>query len=401
MKVPIILCLCAVVSNYAVAQDKFGSGYYVTDSPDTVRGLIQYAPKYTRGFAFRSTAKSTTQRFTTDGVKAFGFTAGANFVRIDYAKEKGLPPAPIFVNVLMAGDIDLMIYQRTYLIGSEQKGRFELVDAKTSSETQAMKNYQANTGAFNILFQDCPAVKETAQKVAIRQKPLIDLLEAYHLCRDLPYKVIRTNKTRSAHQFGFFAGESFSTLSYGKSTTFVKSSYLYNTKFGKSAQPTFGLIALFAGRQPSPMLALQSELVYSKANFTGTYIYVNEDLANYYIKQTTVTTLEYSRLALRGGLRITARASTLHPYFSLGAAAQTFFAIHSHVHQVTEINVSIEDEDSELSIDKGSFAVWTAAGLKMMISGNKALFVDANYENSYISNSGRIEGVAVRIGFMF
>jgi len=298
MKLRIILFLCATMCKYAIAQDKFGSGYYVSDSPDTVRGFIQYAPKYTSGFAFRSTVKSTTQKFSADGVKAFGFTEGGNFVRIAYAEQKDLPPVPIFVNVLVAGNIDLMVYQRTYLIGSDQKGRFELVDAKTSSETQAMKNYQANTGAFNILFQDCPAVKETAQKVAIRQNPLIDLVKAYHQCRNLPYEVIRNKKISGARQFGIFVGESFSSLSYGKPATFANSSYLYNTNFGTSAQPTIGLMALFAGKQPSPMLAIQSELVYSKASFSGTYVYVNEDLDNYYVKQTTVTTMDYSRLAL-------------------------------------------------------------------------------------------------------
>jgi len=82
-------------------------------------------------------------------------------------------------------------------------------------------------------------------------------------------------------------------------------------------------------------------------------------------------------------------------------AAQTFLSIHSHVHKVTEINASVEEEDSELSNDKGSFAVWAAVGLKMKVSGNKAFFVDVNYENSYVSNSGRIVGVAPRIGFVF
>jgi hypothetical protein len=82
-------------------------------------------------------------------------------------------------------------------------------------------------------------------------------------------------------------------------------------------------------------------------------------------------------------------------------AGQRFLSLKSNVHQTTVINSSAEEEDFELPIADNSFAVWASTGIKKNISGRRALFLDVNYESSFLSNSGKISVLAVRAGFMF
>lgn len=401
MKFLTILLLCTVVLGSLSAQKKFAEGYYVTESNDTVRGFIQFKNAYDKNFSFRSQAKGTTQVLSPDGIKRFGITGDRTFERVSYATTKGAPETKIFANVLIDGEINLLAYQRIFLMGSSEKKYYGLVRQKSSDDALAMKNYQANTGVLNILLQDCPAVKEAAQKTGISEDDLVKVVRSYNECKNAPFTDLRPKKGKSLRQFGFFAGTSFTSLSFRKPDAFVYSSYLYNTNFETSVAPTFGLMALFSGKKPSPVLALQTELVYSSASFYGTFFYTGNLGAGNVVTQESVTDLKYSRISLSGGIRITARSNKLHPYFSAGAAAQAFLSIESNVYQTTQINESVEEEEFELATSNTSFAAWAAAGIKWNLRGKKAIFIDVNYEVSNIADTGICSALAPRIGLLF
>jgi hypothetical protein len=297
--------------------------------------------------------------------------------------------------------MDLLSYERVFLVGSSGKKHLGLVRQRSSDDQQAMKNYQANTGALNILLQDCPAVKDAAQKTGISEDDLVRVVTSYNECKNSPFKDLRPKKGNALRQFGFFAGASFGSLSFRKPDAFAYSSYLYNSDFPTSIRPTFGLMALFSGKKISPVLAFQTELTYSSASFHGTFVYTSYIGSGSTVTQTTVTDLEYSRLSLSGGLRITGRSSKLHPYLAVGVAAQTFLSIESSVHQTTQINTSVEEEEFELSTSNMSVAAWAAAGIKLDMTGKNALFLDINYEVSNIADTGIIMAVAPRVGFIF
>ena len=57
----------------AFAQDKFGQGFYVTNTSDTVRGYIEYKSDYDQGLEFRPQLKSSSESLSMDRVKSFGF----------------------------------------------------------------------------------------------------------------------------------------------------------------------------------------------------------------------------------------------------------------------------------------------------------------------------------------
>jgi hypothetical protein len=209
-------------------------------------------------------------------------------------------------------------------------------------------------------------------------------------------------KTVSRKKYvGFFIGESFTTLKFGKPPTLSRTSYLYNSDFGSSLQPTLGAIFLVSGKHPSSTLAFQSELVYSRGDFNGTYVYTNEEAGGYIIRQTTTTAIDFSRISISAGLRATGRSNTLNPYLAIGIAGQAFLSMNSKVNQTTQINDGFEEITIKMEPTRATLAVWAAAGLKLTVLKSKAVFLDFNYENSFINDNGKITSLSSRLGFMF
>jgi len=390
----------------AIAQEKFGEGYYVTNTSDTTHGYIEYKTKYRDRIKFRSASKAAIQTLPIAQVKAFGFTSGKTYRRVEYSSKTNLPASPIFVRPIIQGEVELFEYQGKIFIGSENKGRFELDGKKSSSSTDAMRSYQKNTGAFNILFQDCLAVKEVAQKTSVSEDNLVNLLRSYYECRDLPYQQYKSKKLKPMTSLGFFAGYSTASLTIGKPTEISETAYLYNSNFGPSSNPTFGIIALLGGRSPSPIISFQGGLSFTKASHQATWTYADDDFAGYSISETSVTAVKYSQLSVSAGVRLTGRSNTVNPYVSFGLAGHHFLSLEESVNQTTTINnIVVEEENFKLGMAKSSLAVLASAGLKKKILGNKALFAEANYENSYVSinapKSAKISSIALRVGLMF
>lgn len=395
-----VLFLVVLLNFAAFGQDKFVPGFYVTNANDTVSGFIEYKANYNKGLKFRQQLKSPVTRLKIMEVKAFGFSDGSIYERVDVPLED-FSSSPLFVRVLVKGQLDLLSYKGNLFIGSDKKGRFKLAKGKSSSSTEGLKNYQKNTGIFNILFQDCKVVKDEAQHAKVNMSRLTELLKAYHTCVGASHHDYEARRAARSVRFGFFAGYNNSNLSFGDPIYVRNSEYLGDSNFPSSAQPSFGVMVLFPGREPSGILAIETNLIYTKADFKATSIYTNEDLSGYFIKQTSITTIDYSRLTVNAGLRITGRSNQVNPYVRFGLAYNTFLSMKADVKQTTEINSSIEEEDQKLSITKTSPGFGFGGGFKIKVKGNKALFLDVNYEYSYISYSGKITGLSGRIGFLF
>ena len=384
-----------------VAQDKFNPGFYVTNERDTVKGFIRYESSYTKGLMFRQQVKGSGKYLPIDQVKSFGLNSGEVYSREQFENLQTVPSYPVFVRSVVDGEVDFFKYRGRYFIGSPSKGHYKLAQEKTSNASQALKNYQVNTGIFNILFQDCPEVKEQAQKVSIAEEKLAQLLRSYHTCHASPHREFLTKNTKRINYLGVFVGVSFSSLSFAKPASFSEASYLYKSNFPVSTQPTFGIMGLLGGKRSSSLISFQGELVYSRAKFKATYSYVSTEVVNYDIHQTSITSIDYNQLGLKAGLRITGRSNILNPYLSFGVATQTFISFNSSVNQITKINDSVEEENFEVPISKSSFALWTGVGVKRKLSVNHSIFLEANYNNTFLSNDGNVSALAVRLGYFF
>src|SRR5687768_14589235 len=105
VKLLITLFLGQILSFGVFAQDKFLSGFYVTNPGDTVQGLIEYRAHYRNDLKFRSHVNSPIEIITTDEIKAFGFSSGSLYERLTFSLE-GFPSTPIVVKVLVKGQLN-------------------------------------------------------------------------------------------------------------------------------------------------------------------------------------------------------------------------------------------------------------------------------------------------------
>jgi len=400
MKLLVIFVLTLLIYADSQSQERFGGGFYVTNSQDTVHGFILNKTHYLTEILFRKTISSPSQVLTVDDVKSFGLSSGEIYIPLKFPGQRNLPQTPAFIRMVVGGGIELLSYRGQYIIGSDDKGRFAMAKGKTSNATTALKNRQINIGIFNILFQDCPSVRSEAQTIPIVEEKLMQLIKSYHTCRSLPHQEFHLKKLRRLSYIGFFVGPNSSRVSFPGTEIVRSSDFLYRTQFPVSSQPTFGIIGLLNGRGTSSILGFQGELAFTKASFSAIWVYSNE-VGGFTVSDIMQTNLDYSFITLRAGLRLTGRSHKVNPYFSFGLGHQMPTSSNSTVKMRRVINGSYTEESFELETTQSSLVVWAGAGIKKNVFRTHAVFLDGNYEQSFISNGGKITSLAVRLGFMF
>ena len=398
--IKLLTVLFLILSFETFAQNRFFPGFYVTHAGDTVAGFIEYKSNYGRGPKFRKELKSSGTQLLADDIKAFGFSSGSLYERVSLSLD-AFPSTPTIVKVLVKGELNLFAYQGRLIMGSENKGHFRFAKGKSSNGEEAMKSYQKNTGVFNMLFHDCPAVKEASQHTKVSERKLIELLAAYHRCRDVSHQTFKTKTLNRSSRFGLFGGQNISNLTFGPPHDIKNSSYLHNSHFASSKQLSFGMLALFSAREPSPIMAIETGLRFTTDDFKATSVYLVDDIAGYYIKETSITTIDYSRLTATTGLRITGRSNKVNPFINFGLSYNVFLSMKANVNQTTQINSSTEEKNETLEFSKGTPGFWVGGGVKLKLASNKSVFLDVNYESSSVSYSGKITVFGTRLGLLF
>jgi len=409
MKKVLTLVVCALLANEGMAQDKYIAGYYVTNNADTVRGYVEYRTNYKSTLKFRTETRGRAQKLAIENIKSFGFNSGRVYARVTNPLNESTPRPQIFIRPIVDGEIDLYSYHGKMIIGSEEKGQFALAK-KGSNSAEAMRNLQKNTGVFNILFQECPTVKNEAQNVQIGEENLVKLIASYHNCRGISYNHINTKAAKRMFDIGFFVGQRMSSLSFSRGDENNSLAYLGNTNFNPSSNPTFGIVSLVGGRSPSSVLSFQSGISYSQGEHSGTSTFKAEDFGGYDITQVSTTHLNYSVLSLSAGLRMTMRSNKINPYVAGGASIQKLLSLDEGTHQTTTINTSIEEEEFSLGIDEQTTgSLWATAGVKKRVGKGMGVFAECNIDFMTLVTSktnatninANIKGTSIRVGFLF
>ena len=289
------------------------------------------------------------------------------------------------------------------VIGSDKKGRFAL-GKKTSNAAEAVKNNQSNAVAFNVVFQDCPPVRAEAQNAPITKESIVKLVRSYHDCRGLSYTEAKAVKEKRMIDIGFFAGLYSPKLSIGPWAQDKKDD-AYELKFQNASSATFGFTALFGPRSPSPILTFQTGLAFAKGEHQGKWTY-SDEANGYIIQETRIVSVDYSRLTVNAGARLSARSNVLNPYVSFGFNYHRFLSLNERQLVVTKINSSVEEEEIPLGMKNFSVGGYAAVGLRKKIGQSKALFAECNFERSFIaiddsSELAKLTSVSLRFGFLF
>ena len=392
-----------VLLSLANAQDKFVKGYYVTNNGDTVHGMLEYRGVYRKDVNFSASPKGTVQKLTPKEVAAFGFDSGSTYVRYNHPTKENLDEDSIFVKPILRGEIDVYSYDNKLVIGSDEKGRFPL-SKKTSNAPETVKNLQGNARAFNVVFQDCAAVRAEAQNVLMTKENILKLVRSYHDCVGLSYTEAKAVKEKRMIDVGFFAGLYLPSLSLGPWTD-AKKDDTYEWKFQNASSATFGLTALIGPRSISPILSFQTGLAYAKGEHQGRFTYSGTQGGSP-AQQTRIIEVDYSKLSVSAGARFSLRSNVLNPYIGLGFNYHRFLSLNDKQLIITTIGSSVEQEERPLGMEESTLGSYVAAGLRKKIGQTKALFAEFNFEKAYfdVDNPGqmaKLTAISLRFGFLF
>ena len=147
------------------------------------------------------------------------------------------------------------------------------------------------------------------------------------------------------------------------------------------------------------VVALQQELSFAKASFSGK----SNDAwqAPFYTgSEKSTTTIKFSMIDYKFGLRFTARSNLINPYIGFGLAFTQFIKKVSTSDVTYESgNTTREGERNPLDY-KNTGGVWANVGLSQRL-GRYKIFADIMTENTYLGNSGICNTLYTRLGFLF
>lgn len=394
MRIVCLLVLVTISTPFlSQAQDRFIKAYYVSTRNDTVRGLIRYRDSYPRGLTFKTDLKAPGQDLSTNEVKSFTFENGQTYELVNFA-DKNAPSNLTYAKKLGGNSISLYQSHGQFLMGSEEKSFFVIKKGKASNSAEAMSRYQKNIGAFNVLFNDCPDVKEKAAKTAVSEELLLERLAEYHTCKSAPFKSYIPAGGRRL-QFGVFTGVSIANLSLSGDE------HLENASFNTSTKPHVGAMMTFTpGKKTSSIFSMQLELMYTSMFFQGTYN-AQRSVGGYDITINSSTTVNSQIVMPRLGIRLTGRSNVLNPYLTFGIGAPISIKSESNDVNTVTINNGSETTETQDSIEIGNGAVWGGAGLRKNLAKDRALFVDVTLNLLSASEGGNVMMIMPRVGFMF
>jgi hypothetical protein len=393
-----------VLFSQASAQDKFGKGYYVTNNGDTIRGYVEHRSVYRKDVGFRAALKEPVKNLTPKDAAAFGFDSGFAYLRVHQPSKENANGDSVFVRPILQGEIDVYSYAGKVVIGSEKKGRFPL-GKKSSNAAESVKNKQSAAVAYNVVFQDCPSVRAEAQNAPITKESIVKLVASYHDCRGLSYTEAKAVKEKRMVDIGFFAGLFSPKLSIGPWASDKKED-TYEFKFQNSSSATFGFAANFGARSPSPVFAFQTGLAFAKGEHQGRWTITDNALDGTPVQVTRIASVDYSRMTINAGARISVRSNVVNPYFSFGFNYHRYLSVNERQLVITQINSSVEQEEVPLGMQNYSVGGYATVGLRRKIGQTKALFAECSFERSYIGleywrDLAKLTSMSLRFGFLF
>lgn len=340
-----LACLGAATNAYAQAD--FRPGYVVKPAGDTLRGEVDYrgAQRSTRLCRFRLAAAAPVKVYKPADLSGYGFLAGKVFktrvlLPIDSIQYQTQRPAPIFLEVLVAGpltlyrmrgDGDVERYFLEPATGSGANLPAELVPSRAPDSrnvTKAYREIDLYRATLINFMPDCDAVRMRIAGLPFTASALTDIVQRYNACLN-PTTVavaaptsVATLKQRERVRLGLLLGAETSQL------VFTGEVFLTGGTFRSSLRPTGGLSVEVPLASLNEKLSLRLEALVEQQRYTDAFT----NSPNYPggAKQQVQLNLMYVRLPLL--LRYTLPTkSSLRPF------AQAGFSYALRLHDDTSI----------------------------------------------------------------
>ena len=325
--------LCLLVAMYllsgcpAHAQSDFRSGYIVTLSGDTVRGLADY-----RGNAlsasicrFRATPEAPVAAYSPAQLRGYGFGRGRQFrsrllASIDSVQYRAVaPPAPLFLELLATGPLSLYRTRssagvdRYFVAPATQpvsQPLAELLPARpdaAASVTTAYRRQPLYRGVLSGLMQNCNGARMAVASVPFTANGLIGIVQRYNRCLSpAAAPAPRVSADEERVRLGLVLGAETSRLVFAGETV------LSNAHFASVPFPVLGMSLTIPLASLSEKLILRFETLIDHQRYADIF----GGNTGHPSRQQAHLNLTYLRMPLQ--LRYTYPKGRLRPFAQAG-----------------------------------------------------------------------------------
>lgn len=384
----VILFCCSLQLS---AQLDFHPGYYLTNSNDTVFGLIDYRGDISNSkiCVFRKDNNTPVTKLLPGTIKGYRFTDGKYYVSKQIPKDSGT----IFMEYLINGKASIYCLRSNtdldrYFIEKDGKMMEMNNDEVTGESQQYVRTTNQYKGVLKYYFQDAPSLIENINDLTFDKKSLIDIAKKYHekVCNGEKCIVYERKAPKRVFHYGLYVGTSIDYLSVYMPIVTPYSQYT-DISFSQKANLSLGFGALFQVNIPSINDKLFSQLIlgYAECNTSN-----NNNSSSLQMKQSYFH-MEYDLLYKLLPLK------KIHPNFFIGYTINTF---HSLQYQINYEGTSLYTTNFE--IGNGMMGFTGGTGVEIPISSHALYFITIKYENdNFIAQDLHTQRICFLTGIMF
>ena len=272
MRLIFLLGFLTIVLFNTVAQTDFRPGYIITNSMDTIHGLVDYRGEIRnmKICTFKEASEVPSKEFLPGDIYGYRYNSGKYFLSKNI-KTKELNDI-VFVEFLLKGISNLYYYTSSnysaYFIESKDSGLLELKngDIKIKKDGHVyLGTDKRYIGLLNIAFADCPEILKEISSTNLTHKALIKLTRSYHdyKCTGEACIVYEKKLTVLRIELKPMIGYSFTGIKF-------KNSDLEMVDFQLSSSPVVGLAMNFILPRINEKLSFLFNFAFNRDYFYGT-----------------------------------------------------------------------------------------------------------------------------------
>ncbi len=397
------------ITQFAFSQSDFRKGFIITNSRDTIEGLINYHENFKSYEVcdFKKSKDQSAVSYKPFEILGYGFTEG-RFYEAKSVTVNNLPVKPAFLEVLVKGIVSLYKFQSRFLLEKDSTDlrvlSNELEEVFVGGRKMIRRSNQ-HISTLNTFMYDCFGQNKLNNNATLNEKSLTRIVEHYHKCKGLSFITYKTEKPWLKPTIGLAVGGSTSQIEF----TADRASYNYLTRssFVASKSTSIGISFDVSSPRLSERFSFHSNFLFSSPRY---YLF---DLAqnNFSIERNYVA-IEMEELKIPISLRYTLPKIILTPYFDAGVSTTLHLKTSTSWIQEVEMSNIVEITKSEaLTTKKSQFGLWAGFGLSKSISRKLEVYAEFRFEvtngiskempapfeiNSKITNLQLITGIRLK-----
>ncbi|MBN1416086.1 MAG: hypothetical protein JW973_13375 [Bacteroidales bacterium] len=386
------------------SQSNFKPGYIISNSGDTLSGLIDYRGdiKNSNSCVYKADEKSKIVTYKPGDIRAYWFIEGKYYIsRTIQINNLSITR---FIEFLVDGIANLYYYKDSwsdhYLIEKDDGRILELTNEEKEifleDERKFVMRSNRHIGILKATFRDCNEIQRKVNNAKLTHKSLINIVKDYHsyICKDEECIVYEKKLSLITIRITPFVGYNISWIRYFMDETYSPLDFEY------SFNPSLGLILNTMIPSVNEKITLQFEAEAGKYYFYG------------YHKITETAFIEHidyhiHALFLKNliSLKYTYPKGKFRPTASIGGGIHSI--IKNSSRRVSELELKdmvYTNEFHDIPLDKISICGSGTLGVNYYWNNKRYIFFALHY--NYISEKrtetfSRIQNIGIKGGVCF